>query len=55
MGLRLEIAEVGVSRYVGLISYNLLAVQAGKTHAWPEGWMKNKQQWMRVSWMYRSR
>lgn len=18
---------------------------------WPDGWMKNKQQWMRVSWM----
>jgi hypothetical protein len=23
--------------------------------AWPEGWMKKRQQWMRVSWMYRSR
>lgn len=22
-----------------------------ETHAWPDGWMKNRQQWMRVSWI----
>lgn len=51
MGLRLEGAEMRVSTYVESMVATLLAVQAGKTHAWPEGWMKNKQQWMRVSWM----
>lgn len=25
--------------------------QYGNAHAWPDGWMKNKQQWMRVSWI----
>jgi hypothetical protein len=38
-------ATIAVSKIESSITFMV------QTHAWPDGWMKNKQQWIRVSWI----
>lgn len=49
-GLETESAELPLVRGVKPMAVTTCWLgKQGKTHAWPEGWMKNKQQWIRVS------